>query len=231
MNIDLPLCVGNCSGCCDQFIALLTSSKDSYVESEQQWIFGIMVTALECKMVDAIGPHVTCQLRSTLLYPGSHLVSFETRPTRRVNRHMLQDVILQCETSTKFTREARPRRVGPKRRGRAHESRSRFVDMNDQWTFQCQIQKRHPLRDETSTDETTPKPDRPRPHLGRNRVLAYGPVTFPHSGVSRVSASVRLMIQGHRHSARRGTSRVRQCHQLIRISEIKSESYTRCDAK
>ena len=105
------------------------------------------------------------------------------RPKRRDNRHMLQDAILQCETSTKFTREARPRRVGTKRRGRAHESRSRFVDMNDQWTFQCEIQKRHPLRDETSTDETTPKPDRPRPHLGRNRVLAYGPVTFPHSGV------------------------------------------------
>ena len=29
--------------------------------------------------------------------------------------------------------------------------------MNDQWTFQCEIQKRHPHRDETSTDETTPK--------------------------------------------------------------------------
>jgi hypothetical protein len=96
--------------------------------------------------------------------------------------------------------------------------------MDDQWTFQCEIQKRHPLHDETSTDETTPKPDRPRPHLGRNRVLAYGPVTFPHSGVLRVSASVRLMIQGH--SARRVTSRVRQCHQLIKISEIKSEPYT-----
>jgi len=134
---------------------------------------------------------------------------------------MQQDAILQCETSTKFTTEARPRRVGPKRRGRAHKSRSRFVDMNDQWTFQCEIQKRHPLRDETSTDETTPKPDRPRPHLGRNRVLAYGPVCFPHSGVSRVSASVRLMIQGH--SARRASSRVRQCHQLIKISEIKSD--------
>ena len=140
---------------------------------------------------------------------------------------MLQDAILQCETSTKFTREARPRRGGPKRRGRAHESRSRFVDMNDQWTFQCEIQKRHPLRDETSTDETTPKPDRPRPHLGRNRVLAYGPVTFPHSGVSRMSASVRLMIQGH--SARRASSRVRQCHLLIKISEIKSGAYTCCE--
>jgi hypothetical protein len=137
---------------------------------------------------------------------------------------MLQDAILQCETSTKSTTDVRPRRVGPKRRGRAHDSRSRFVDMNDQWTFQCEIQKRHPLRDETSTDETTPKPDRPRPHLGRNRVIAYGPVTFPHSGVLRVSASVRLKIQGH--SARRVTSRVRQCHQLIKISEIKSESYT-----
>ena len=40
-----------------------------------------------------------------------------------------------------------------------------------------------------------------------------------------MSASVRLMIQ--RHSARRVTSRVRQCHQLIKISEIKSEAYTR----
>ena len=40
-----------------------------------------------------------------------------------------------------------------------------------------------------------------------------------------MSASVRLMIQGH--SARRVTSRVRQCHQLIKISEIKSEAYTR----
>jgi hypothetical protein len=91
---------------------------------------------------------------------GHYLCTFclkKTCPTRRDNRHMLQDAILQCETSTKFTREARPRRVGPKRRGRAHESRSRFVDMNDQWTFQCEIQKRHPLRDETSTDETTPK--------------------------------------------------------------------------
>jgi hypothetical protein len=158
---------------------------------------------------------------------GHYLCTFclkKTCPTRRDNRHMLQDAILQCETSTKFTREARPRRVGPKRRGRAHESRSRFVDMNDQWTFQCEIQKRHPLRDETSTDETTPKPDRPRLHLGRNRVLAYGSVTFPHSGVSRMSASVRLMIQGQ--STRRVTSSVRQCHQLIKISEIKSEAYT-----
>ena len=147
------------------------------------------------------------------------------RPTRRGNRHMLQDAILQCETSTKSTTDVRPRRVGPKRRGRARESRSRFVDMDDQWTFQCEIQKRHPLRDETSTDETTPKPDRPRPHLGRNRVIAYGPVTFPHSGVLRVSASVRLKIhQGH--SARRVTSRVRQCHQQIKISEIESETYT-----
>ena len=118
-------------------------------------------------------------------------------------RKQQSEAILQCETSTKFTREARPRRVGPKRRGRAHESRSRFVNMNDQWTFQCEIQKRHPLR-----DETTKRPPQTRPtsaaHLGRNRVLAYGPVTFPHSGVSRVSASVRLMIQGH--SARRVTS-------------------------
>jgi len=56
----------------------------------------------------------------------------------------VQDAILQCETSTKFRSEARPRRVGPKRRGRAHKSRSRFVDMDDQWTFQCEIQKRHP---------------------------------------------------------------------------------------
>jgi hypothetical protein len=96
--------------------------------------------------------------------------------------------------------------------------------MDDQWTFQCEIQKRHPLRDETSTDETTPKPDRPRPHLGRNRVLAYGPVTFPHSGVSRVSASVRLVIQGH--SARRVTSRVRQCHLLIKNLGDFSEAYT-----
>ena len=147
------------------------------------------------------------------------------RPTRRVNRHMLQDAILQCETSTKFTTDVRPRRVGPKRRGRARESRSRFVDMDDQWTFQCEIQKRHPLRDETSTDETTPKPDRPRPHLGRNRVLAYGPVTFPHSGVSRVSASVRLKIQGH--SARRVTSRVRQCHLLIKnLGDFSDPIYT-----
>ena len=152
-----------------------------------------------------------------------------TRPTRRGHPHMLLRVILQCETHTKFTPEPQPRRVGPKRRGRALESGSRFVDMNDQWTFQCEIQKRHPLRDETSTDETTPKPDRPRPHLGRNRVLAYGPVTFPHSGVSRMSASVRLMIQGH--SARRASSRVRQCHLLIKISEIKSEQYTSVPAK
>ena len=39
-----------------------------------------------------------------------------------------------------------------------------------------------------------------------------------------MSASVRLMIQGH--SARRASSRVRQCHLLIKISEIKSETYT-----
>ena len=132
------------------------------------------------------------------------------RPTRRGNRHMLQDAILQCETSTKFTREARPRRVGPKRRGRARESRSRFVDMDDQWTFQCQFQNPPPLRGKTSTDETTPNPDRPRPHLGRNRALAYGPVCFPHSGVSDTSASVRLTIMSH--SARRVSSRLRQCH-------------------
>ena len=57
---------------------------------------------------------------------------------------MLFRVILQCETPTKFTPEPRTRRVGPKRRGRARESGSRFVDMNDQWTFQCQIQNPPP---------------------------------------------------------------------------------------
>ena len=50
------------------------------------------------------------------------------------------------ETPEKFTPEARPRRVGPKRRGLARESGSRFVDMGDQWTFQCQIQNPHTLR-------------------------------------------------------------------------------------
>ena len=33
--------------------------------------------------------------------------------------------------------------------------------MDDQWTFQCQFQNPPPLRGETSTDETTPNPDRP----------------------------------------------------------------------
>jgi len=33
--------------------------------------------------------------------------------------------------------------------------------MNDQWTFQCEIQKRHPLR-----DETTKRPPNPT-DLGR----------------------------------------------------------------
>ena len=69
--------------------------------------------------------------------------------------------------------------------------------MDDQWTFQCQFQKFTPLRGETSTDETTPNPDRPQPHLGRNRALAYEPVCFPHSGVSDTSVSVRLTIQSH----------------------------------
>ena len=89
------------------------------------------------------------------------------------------------------------------------------------------IQKRQyvtPFATKHRPSTKRPQPDRPRPHLGRNRVLAYGPVCFPHSGVSHVSASVRLKIQGH--SARRVTSRVRQCHQLIKISEIKSETYT-----
>ena len=133
-----------------------------------------------------------------------------------------------CSVKRPQNSHARPDRGAAVRNGEvelaSRQSRSMFVDMDYQWTFQCEIQKRHPLRDETSTDETTPKPDRPRPHLGRNRVLAYGPVTFPHSGVSRMSASVRLMIQGH--SARRASSRVRQCHQLIKISEIKSEAYS-----
>jgi hypothetical protein len=138
---------------------------------------------------------------------------------------MLQDAILQCETPTKFTPEARPRRVCPKRRGRARESRSRFVDMDDQcWTFQCQVQKRHPLRGETSTDETTPKPDRPRPHLGRNRVLAFGPVCFAHSRVSGASASVRLMIQ--RHSARRASSHVRDSSGVRQCNKISLRSAT-----
>ena len=43
--------MGYCSGCCDQFIVLLTSFKDLYVlESEQQWIFGITVITLEHKI-------------------------------------------------------------------------------------------------------------------------------------------------------------------------------------
>ena len=131
-----------------------------------------------------------------------------------VHPHMLFRVILQCETPTKFTPEPRPRRVGPKRRGRARESGSRFVDMDDQWTFQCQFQNPPPLRGETSTDETTPNPDRPRPHLGRNRALAYGPVCFPHSALW----SVRHVCQCQTYDsesqcgARRVSSGFRQCH-------------------
>ena len=41
-----------------------------------------------------------------------------------------------------------------------------IVDMNDQWTFQCETPKRHPLRDETSTDETSKRPPNPT-DLGR----------------------------------------------------------------
>ena len=121
---------------------------------------------------------------------GSQRVVLEVTQTQTVICYYVS-VLQMCETPTKFTSpEPRPRRVSPKRRGRARESGSRFVDMDDQWTFQCQFQKFTPLRGETSTDETTPNPDRPRPHLGRNRALAYGPVCFPHSGVSDIRLSV-----------------------------------------
>ena len=140
---------------------------------------------------------------------GSQRVVLEVTQTQTVICYYVS-VLQMCETPTKFTPEPRPRRVGPKRRGRARESRSRFVDMDDQWTFQCQFQNPPPLRGKTSTDETTPNPDRPRPHLGRNRALAYEPVCFPHSGVSDTSASVRLTIMSH--SARRVSSGFRQCH-------------------
>jgi hypothetical protein len=62
--------------------------------------------------------------------------------------------------------------------------------------------------DRRNDPQTRPTSAASRIHLGRNRVLAYGPVCFPHSGVSGASASVRLMIQ--RHSARRASSKIRQ---------------------
>jgi hypothetical protein len=137
-------------------------------------------------------------------------------------RHMLQDAILQCETPTKFTPEARPRArlVGPKRRGRAHESRSRFVDMDDQWTFQCQIQKRHPLCDETSTDETTPK-TRPTSAASRTK-----PRDCIWTSMFPALWSVRCVCQCQTYDSAsqcatgfvKDSSGVRQCHQLIKIS-------------
>ena len=35
----------------------------------------------------------------------------------------------------------------------------------DQWTLSVKSENHTPLPDETSTDETTPKPDEPRPRL------------------------------------------------------------------
>ena len=43
----------------------------------------MQVITLEHKVVDKIGANVKYLLRSTILYPGSHLVSFEKRPTHR----------------------------------------------------------------------------------------------------------------------------------------------------
>ncbi len=103
------------------------------------------------------------------------------------------------KTPAKFTPEARPRRVGPKRRGRARESGSRYVDMGDHWTFQC--------------DETTPKPDRPRPHLGRNRQSGaclhmdqYVSRTLECQSCMPVTIVVRRNVFGH--SARNDVRRV-----------------------
>ena len=45
LNTDLPLSMGSCSGCCDQFTTLLTGSRDSYVGSEPEETFnGIRLT-------------------------------------------------------------------------------------------------------------------------------------------------------------------------------------------
>ena len=122
--------------------------------------------------------------------------------TAQCTRHMLH-VMLQCETPAKFTPEARPRRVGPKRRGRARESGSRFVDMGDHWTFQC--------------DETTPKPDRPRPHLGRNRQSGaclhmdqYVSRTLECQSCMPVTIVVRRNVFGH--SARNDVSLMTPFH-------------------
>jgi hypothetical protein len=98
--------------------------------------------------------------------------------TAQCTRHMLH-VMLQCETPAKFTPEARPRRVGPKRRGRARESGLRFVDMGDHWTFA--VRRNDPQTRPTSAASRT------KPPVGR--VLAYGPVCFAHSGVSVMHAS------------------------------------------
>ena len=84
---------------------------------------------------------------------------------------MLLCVILQCETPTKFTTEPRPRRVGPKWRGRARESGSRFVDMDDQWTFQCQFQNPPPPSRQNVDRRNDPQP-RPTSAASRTKPRA-----------------------------------------------------------
>ena len=99
-------------------------------------------------------------------------------------------------------------------RGRGSSVRNGEVELTSRgrgssiWTtsgrFSVKSKNDTPFATKRRPTKRPPKPDRPRPHLGRNRVIAYGPVCFPHSGVSGASASVRLMIQ--RHSARRVSS-------------------------
>ena len=119
-------------------------------------------------------------------------------------RHMLQDAILQ---GVKRRQNSHPKPD----RGRGSSVRNGEVELTSRgrgssiWTtsgrFSVKSKNDTPFATKRRPTKRPPKPDRPRPHLGRNRVIAYGPVCFPHSGVSRASASVRLMIQ--RHSARR----------------------------
>ena len=52
--------------------------------------------------------------------------------------------------------------IGSMREAKKVES---YPNYDAAYLAKCEIRKSHPLPDETSTDETTPKPDEPRPRL------------------------------------------------------------------
>ena len=135
---------------------------------------------------------------------------------------MLLRVILQCETPTKFTPELRPRRVGPKRRGRACESGSRFVDIGYERPVDVSVSiPKSPPPSRRNVDRRNDPQPRPTSAASRTKPRAcIWTSMFPAlCGVSDTSASVRLKVN-RSFSENMAQNVHRRSHRTVRVGSI-----------